>query len=328
MPAEFLTRVPFESAGPALSQIPQALGVGQILGPEGRNLLIGRAANLRRWFSGHLGTGRPPRPGRRPAMDLSPVAATLAYAVASSAFQQRLLFERLLGGYVPLAARRDLKRPAYLRLDPGERFPRITVHVAGGDGPLFGPFRDRRAAQRAVEALHKRIPLRPCDYRFEPDPAWPLGLGCLYAQVRSCAAPCLARVSEDQYRELAMQAVALLSDPERRDEESRSWLPEWIAGGGDGLVVERGRAALELYPVKTGGVLDEAAARCSLEELDEAVASLSWSAAEAPRDDRPWLTVWLYSPRKTGAYLPIVDSEPRQTLAARIRSALGCAVIT
>jgi hypothetical protein len=253
------------------------------------------------------------------------VAETLAYAVASSTFQQRLLYERMLGGYVPLSARRDLKRPAYLRLDPGERFPRLAVHPAGGDGPLFGPFRDRRAAQRALEALHKRIPLRPCDYRFEPDPALPLGLGCLFAQVRSCSAPCLARVSEDEYRALARQAAALLSDPGRRDEESRPWLPDWVAASGDGLVVERGRGGLELYPVRNGGVLDAAARRSAPEELDQAVASLTWSSSDEPRDDRPWLTAWLCSPRKTGAYLPVFDHEPRPALAARIRAMPGAA---
>ncbi len=51
---------------------------------------------------------------------------------------------------------------------------------AGADGDprgLFGPFRDRRAAEKARDALHRLFPLRPCDFAFEPDPALPLGLG-------------------------------------------------------------------------------------------------------------------------------------------------------
>jgi hypothetical protein len=301
--------------------VPQSQGVGQILGPEDRSLVIGRAANLRRWFAGHLGAGKPPRPGRRPATDLSPVAATLAYAVAGSAFRQRLTFERLMGLYVPLSARRDLKRPGYLRLDPSERFPRLTV-VPAGAGPTFGPFRDRRAAQRALEEIHKRIPLRPCDYTFEPDPALPLGLGCLYAQVRSCAAPCLLRVSEGDYADLAARAQVLLSGPEGRDEECRTWLPDWVAREGCSLVVERARRRLELYPVNEGGVLDDAAVQCSLENLDEAVGRLSWAAAVPPRDDRPWLSAWVHSPRKTSVYLAPVDPDRHRELAARIRRVL------
>lgn len=321
-PADLLTRISFAGAAAALPGIPPSQGVGQILGPEDRNLVIGRAANLRRWFAGHLGAGKPPRPGRRPATDLSPVAATLAYAVAGSPFRQRLIFERLMGAHVPLSARRDLKRPAYLRLDPSERFPRLTVHPAG-EGPLFGPFRERRAAQRALEELHKRIPLRPCDYSFEPDPALPLGLGCLYAQVRSCAAPCLARVSEHEYAGLVAQAAAFLSDPERRDEEFRAWLPDWVAREGCALVVERVRGRLELYPVSGAGVFEEGAAHGSLDELDETVARLSWPAPGPQRDDRPWLSAWLHSPRKTSVYLALVDPDRPGALAARIRRSLG-----
>src|SRR6185436_10016743 len=108
--------------------------------------------------------------------------------------------------------RRDLKPPAYLRLDPAERFPRATVENTAGEPTRFGPFRDRRAAGKALAALHKAFPLRPCDYVFEPHPELPLGVGCLYAQVRSCAAPCLVRISEEEYRGLAAAAADVLGD--------------------------------------------------------------------------------------------------------------------
>ena len=106
--------------------------------------------------------------------------------------------------HVAPSARRDLKPAAWLHLDPGARFPRLTVRPMAGDpAGLFGPFRNRPAAARAVAALHKLFPLRPCDFVFEPAPDLSLGLGCVYAQVRTCAAPCLSRVSEDGYRGLA-----------------------------------------------------------------------------------------------------------------------------
>lgn len=294
--------------------------MGQILGSEGRNLLIGRAASLRRWFATHLGAGRPARQGGRPPTDLSPVAATLSYAETTSAFQQRLLFERLMGEHVPRSARRDLKTPAYLQLDASERFPRLSVRPAGA-GPLYGPFRERRAAQRALEALHKLFPLRPCDYAFEPDPALPLGLGCLYAQVRSCAAPCLARISEEEYRGIAAHAAQLLADAEPRPHDLGGWLPAWVSGARFGLVVELGRGGLELYPVSSGAVLDEIARSCGPEELELALAGFDWSFRAASRDDRPWLVAWLGVPRRTGAYLPVWDPTDSHGLAERIRSA-------
>ena len=58
----------------ALDLVPPSAGVGQLLGPEERNLIVGRAANLRRWAATHLGRGRPVPKGRRPPTDLTPVA--------------------------------------------------------------------------------------------------------------------------------------------------------------------------------------------------------------------------------------------------------------
>ena len=203
----------------ALEQVPATAGVGQICGPDGRNLVLGTAANLRRWAAGHLGLGPKPKPGKRPKTDLSGIAQSVRFVETRGAFQQRLVYERLMAPLVPLAKRRDLKPPAYLHLDPAERFPRLRV-AAGerGRDRLFGPFRDRRAAEKARDAVQRLFPLRPCDLRFEPAVDLPLGIACIYAQVRSCAAPCLQRVGEEEYRELAARVAGWLAEPLRRGE--------------------------------------------------------------------------------------------------------------
>jgi hypothetical protein len=305
----------------ALAVLPARPGVGQILGPDAKNLVIGRAANLRRWAGAHLGQGRPAPRGRRPRTDLRPVAKQLSWTATTSAFHQRLVYERLMAEYVKPEVRRDLKPPAYLHLDPGERFPRLSVRGPEADPRnLYGPFRDRRAAARAVDALHKLIPLRPCDFTFEPAGDLALGLACLYAQVRTCAAPCLMRVSEADYRALAARAVALLSRPAGRTAEAAPWAPPWVAAvsGGRGLVVEKARDAIELYPVREGAVLDEACLRVREEGLAEAVERLRWPAADPPRDDRRWLSAWLHAPKRTGVYLVMDEIDDPRGLAQRI----------
>jgi len=305
----------------ALGALPARPGVGQILGPDGKNLVIGRAANLRRWAAGHLGQGRPAPKGRRPRTDLRPVAKELRWAATTSAFHQRLVYERLMGEYVKPESRRDLKPPAYVHLDPLERFPRLTVR--GPDAAprnLYGPFRDRRAAARAIEALHKLFPLRPCDFTFEPAADLALGLGCLYAQVRTCAAPCLVRTSEDDYRALAVRAAALLARPAGRPQEVASWAPPWVAAvsEGRGLVVEKVRDAIELYPVREGAVLEEGSVRVGAGGLAGAVDRLRWPAPVPPRDDRRWLSAWLHAPKRTGAYIVLDPDDDPRALAQRI----------
>lgn len=288
----------------ALEQIPPAPGVGQILGPEQRSLVLGRAANLRRWAARQLGRAKPSRKGGRPPTDLRPIATAIAFLETTSEFHQRLVYERLMAPLVPLEKRRDLKPAVWLRLDAEERFPRITLVSGVSDRRgLFGPFRDRRAAEKAVSALHKIVPLRPCDYVFEPDPALALGLGCLYAQVRSCAAPCLSRASEDDYRGLARDAARLLSDVQGRGDDVAAWLPRWVTAleGNRALVVETGRSGIEVYPVREGAVLEEG--RAVVSDLASARAALRWPTLDAPRDDTAWLSAWLHAPKRKGGYV-------------------------
>jgi hypothetical protein len=321
-----LTTVPLEGEVAAvLATVPAVAGVGQILGPESRNLLIGKPANLRRWAASRLGVGKPPKKGARPPTDLRPIATAIAYQTTTSPFHQRLAFERVMARHVPSSARRDLKSPSYLHLDARERFPRITIRSAeSGLHGLYGPFRDRRTAESARQHLHKRFPLRPCDYSFEPDPALPLGLGCLYAQVRSCAAPCLARVSEEEYRASAAQAATYLAGPEAREEGAEALLRPWVAAAepGTALVVERGRSGLEVYPVRRGAVLEEGSVVVAAgEPLESALARVRWPDVGSERDDGPWISSWLNGPRRRAAYVLVDANEEPAGWAACIRSA-------
>jgi hypothetical protein len=227
--------------------------------------------------------------------------------------------------YVPASARRDLKPPAFLHLDPAERFPRVTLRRAGdGLEGLFGPFRDRRAAEKARNALHKLVPLRPCDYTFEPDPALPLGLGCLYAQVRSCAAPCLRRTSEEDYRGLATGAARILAGLDR-PAGVEAWLPPWVApvSGRRGLVVATPGQSVHLFPVREGTILDGRAVKAPVAELEDAVGGLSWDPPADPPDDWAWLAAWLHAPRRREAYLVLEPDEGTEAVTARVRAVVG-----
>jgi hypothetical protein len=312
----------------ALAAVPAAPGVGQLLAAGERSLLIATASNLRRWAASHLGLARPrPAAGgraRRPRTNLAGVATAIAWVEADGPFRQRLLYERLAARQLPPAARREPKPPLFLHLDPAERFPRATVRGAG-PGPLYGPFRDRRAAEKARDALQRLFALRPCDYAFEPDPALPLGLGCLYAQVRSCAAPCLARVGEADYRALAANAAGWLADPARR-RDAPPQVPPFVAAAASAraVVADAGKRSIGLFPVRSGRVLDAAALVVEPDELDAAVASLAWPEAAGP-DDWPWLTAWLASPKRRASFVVVPEASTADQLRALVRAALPAA---
>jgi hypothetical protein len=312
-----------EDPAAAVGQVPAGPGVGQLLGPGGRSLLLAPTANLRRWAGSHLGLGKPPPAGRRPRTNLASVATAVAWVRASGPFAQRLLYERLAASFIHPAERRDLRPPAFLHLDPDQRFPRIALARSGDSAAgLYGPFRDRRSAERARDAVNRRFALRPCEYVFEPAPALPLGLGCLYAQVRSCAAPCLARVSEKDYRALAARAAEWLAEPAARGGEEAFVPPSVTAAETSrAVVVDPGRKDIGLFPVRGGRVLDEAARTVPPDELEDAVARLEWPSAEGA-SDWPWLAAWIGSARGRAAYRLVPDPDDRESLLRAVRSAL------
>lgn len=293
-----LTVVPLPQGGvdAALALVPSEPGVGQILAEGERNLVIGRPSNLRRWAGGHLGRSRPLKvvPGKlppRPATDLTPIAVAIAYVTTTSPFAQRLAFERLMARYVPLAKRRDLKRPAYLRLAPEQRFPHLVVQPDPGGEDVYGPFRDRRAATRARDALYKHFRIRPCDFDFKPPTDLPDGL-------------------------VADVARALAGEREVPG------IPAWIRrAGGRSLVVERGKRGLEIYPVAGGSVGGDAALTVAGDALGPSLAALAWPASTPAPDDTPWLNAWRHG-KRTGVEILVRDDEDAASLAARIRDVL------
>jgi hypothetical protein len=319
------TEVEGDVAG-AVAKLPTTSGVGQIVAAERGSLVLGMASNLRRWAASHLGLGRRPSAGRRPKTDLSGIARAIGWLELDGPFRRRLVYERLMAPLVPLARRRDLRPPAFVHLDPGERFPRASVREATDGTPhCFGPFGSRRQAEQAREAAQRRFRLRPCDYAFEPDPALPLGTTCLFAQVGSCAAPCLERLGERDYRALATAATEWLADPRLRVEPDVSPSAARTVTT-RALVADAGRAAIGLFPVLAGRVVDAAGLTIAVDapetELAAALARLAWPAAASGAEDWPWLLAWLRSPRGRASYLLVHDDERETSLAARLVAAL------
>ncbi|HET6896850.1 MAG TPA: hypothetical protein VFK70_00810, partial [Vicinamibacteria bacterium] len=98
-------------------------------------------------------------------------------------------------------------------------------------------------------------------------------------------------------------------------------LPPWVTAVAEarGLVMDRAGAAVELYPVLAGAVIEEAMASTTLDGLEGAVAALRWPAPSEPRDDTPWLLPWLHG-KRTGTYVDLGPDEPAATITERLRA--------
>jgi excinuclease ABC subunit C len=106
---------------------------------------------------------------------------------------------------------KDDKQYPYLRYDPGEAFPRLTVarSIDPRDGYKYlGPYIGATAVRQVLNELGRFFPLRRCALKL------PLGYPyrpCVYHSTGQCLAPCAGYVSEADYKEILRRAVDFMN---------------------------------------------------------------------------------------------------------------------
>jgi excinuclease ABC subunit C len=94
---------------------------------------------------------------------------------------------------------RDDKRFLMIRGNVAEPLPRLkTVRIRREDGArYFGPYVSAQAARAAIDFVEKRYGLRKCGPRLPNADTYK---HCLNDILRFCSAPCIDKISDEQYR--------------------------------------------------------------------------------------------------------------------------------
>ena len=169
---------------------------------------------------------------RRLANYFSPSSATLAnhktraliHAIASFDYyetrneQEALLLEsKLIKDCRPRynIQMKDDKRYPLIRVPAGEAFPRFQLtRLRKEDGArYFGPFAHSYALTATLEWLNRRYGLRVCKTSFPNEHNF---LHCHADIIRNCSAPCMGRISEEEYNRRFQEAICLLEGNGRR----------------------------------------------------------------------------------------------------------------
>ncbi|MBT8337887.1 MAG: excinuclease ABC subunit UvrC [Gemmatimonadetes bacterium] len=118
---------------------------------------------------------------------------------------------------------RDDKRYPYIKVTLDEAFPRVYVtrRVRNDGGRYFGPYTSVGSMRQALEVVKRLYTVRSCRYDLPREsPERP----CLDYHIGRCKAPCVGLQSEDDYRGMIEEILAILGgDTEelRRDVEGR-----------------------------------------------------------------------------------------------------------
>ncbi len=226
---------------PAWSQedVPRRPGVYIFRDAQGSVLYIGKARDLRARLASYK---RPGGDGRLSIQFLERDAREVETIVTRTEAEALLLEDTLIKQHKPPhnVRLKDDKSFLMLRLDRGERFPRlkfVRAHNPKQDKPegrsrFFGPYASARAVRRTLADLHRLVPLRDC-----PDSVMNhRSRACLKHQIGLCCAPCVEEVSGEDYAKLVERAVRILSGDTAELEQD---LEQRMLEASEGLDYER-----------------------------------------------------------------------------------------
>ncbi|WP_146586430.1 excinuclease ABC subunit UvrC [Puniceibacterium confluentis] len=189
-----------------LKTLDNSPGVYRMLDGESRVLYVGKARNLRARVSNYA---RPAGHSGRIARMIRETASMM-FLTTRTETEALLLEQNLIKQLKPrynVLLRDDKSFPNILVTD--HDFPQITKHRGAkkDKGQYFGPFASAGAVNRTLNQLQKVFLLRNCaDSMFETRTR-----PCLQHQIRRCSAPCVGRISAEDYRASVRDAAQFLS---------------------------------------------------------------------------------------------------------------------
>lgn len=215
-----------------LSSLPSSPGVYQMIDGRGDVLYVGKAKNLRKRVSSYANLNRQTIRIRRMVNQTSDLQIVATHTEAEALLLESNLIKQLAPRY-NILLRDDKSFPSVL-ITANHDYPQVLKHRGARKrkGEYFGPFASAGAVNQSLAVLQRAFLLRTCtdsvfDRRTRP---------CLLYQIKRCSAPCVERVSQDEYLELVGQARSFLSG---RSSDIQKQLADAMQEASDALEFEK-----------------------------------------------------------------------------------------
>jgi excinuclease ABC subunit C len=191
----------------ALKTTPATPGVYRMLDRNGDALYVGKARSLKSRVQNYTHPAVLSNRLRRMVAETAAMEIVSTHTEAEALLLECNLIKRLMPRFNVLL--RDDKSFPLIHLTADHDFPQLTKHrgAKSQEGSYFGPFASAGAVNRTLITLQKAFLLRSCSDSIFANRTRP----CLLHQIKRCSAPCVGRISREEYAGLIEQAHAFLS---------------------------------------------------------------------------------------------------------------------
>ncbi|HET6182743.1 MAG TPA: excinuclease ABC subunit UvrC [Acetobacteraceae bacterium] len=187
--------------------MPAGPGVYRMLDGKGDALYVGKARSLKKRVTAYTQAGRLPERLRRMVAETVAMEIVTTHTEAEALLLEANLIKRLKPRFNIVL--RDDKSYPWLMLTEDHPFPQIAKHRGAQlrKGSYYGPFASAWAVNQTVTAMQRVFLLRSCQDTVFANRHRP----CLLHQIRRCSAPCVGRITKEDYAKLVSQAKAFLA---------------------------------------------------------------------------------------------------------------------
>ncbi len=206
-----------------LSSMPELPGVYRMIDAGGEVLYVGKAKNLVKRLTNYTQAARLEYRIQNMVANI----ASLEVITTASEAEALLLEANLIKKYEPkynILLKDDKSYPYILLTKDETGFPRIVKHRGQKTekGKYYGPFPSAGAVNKAIADLQKAFLIRPCSDSFFDARKRP----CMEYQIKRCSAPCVNKISKEDYAALTKQATDFLEGRSREVQEQLVGLME------------------------------------------------------------------------------------------------------
>lgn len=166
---------------------------------SGKVIYVGKAVNLRSRVRSYFhSSASHSRKIRRMLFELTDIE----WIIVSSELEALILEMNLIKKYLPEynVRLKDDKRYPFIKVHWADSFPKITVtrkQVRDGSR-YFGPYTSVWAVHQTLDLLRKLFQYRTCDRTITGTDS----RACLYFDIKFCAAPCIGKIDQTDYRQM------------------------------------------------------------------------------------------------------------------------------